>query len=270
MSAIWCRFLSFWVLFFSILSPLALSEMDPSLTDGKAKVYSVKGYAVILRQGNPIEKSLKVGDEIRAGDRIETGRGAVVSVQFDHGLKNAVRIPAESRAIFESLEPTVIRLEDGAIFNIVDGLAQGHSWKVRSPAAVAAVRGTVFVIRYGMSNGDYFAATVHVPDDGKNSMIEISSLASGESVRVVEGKALKFKKNEPLGDHLVQDLDPATIQDAADFYAEIVAERPSAEVSAHILEPIAEFTETTCDASGQNCSMQTCKMSASGKVCEYA
>ncbi len=252
-------------------SPNAFSESDPSLSDGIAKVYSVKGYAVITRQGSPIEKNLKAGDEIRAGDKVDAGKGAAVSIQFDHDLKNAVRIPAESRAVFESIEPTVIRLENGSLFSVVDGLAEGSTWKVSSPAAVAAVRGTVFIVRYGISNGDYFAATVDVPDDGKNSAIEISSLTDGGHVRITEGKALGLKKGEILGEQLIQNLNPESIKDASDFYSEILAERPEAEnAAASVAEPLAEFTERTCDASGQNCSTQTCKMTEAGKVCEYS
>ncbi len=264
------RILNFFFCLSLLMVPAGFSGIDPSLNDGKAKVYAVKGHAVIIKNGSPIEKKLKAGDEISVGDSVQSGKGTAVSIQFDHGLQNAVRIPAESRVVFESIEPTIIRIEAGAVFNIVDGLAKGSSWKVTTPVAVAAVRGTVFMVRYGISNGDYFAATIDVPDDGKNSTIEISSLTGAESIRVSEGRSLGLKKGQALNEAVPQNLDLSAVQEAADFYAEILTERPSSEEEAmSAAEPIAEFTEKTCDAAGQNCSTQICKMTESGKICEY-
>lgn len=265
------RILNFVFCLSLLMVPAGFSGIDPSLNDGKAKVYAVKGHAVIIKNGNPIEKKLKTGDEISAGDSVQSGKGTVVSIQFDHELQNAVRIPPESRVFFESIEPTIIRIEDGAVFNIVDGLAKGSFWKVATPAVVAAVRGTVFVVRYGISNDDYFAATIDVPDDGKNSVIEISSLTGAESIRIGEGTSLGLKKGQSLEGVLPQDLDPEAVQGVMDFYAEILAERPESEEEApRVAEPIAEFTEKTCDAAGQNCSTQICRMTETGKICEYA
>lgn len=140
-----------------------------------------------------------------------------------------------------------------------------------TPVAVAAVRGTVFVIRYGISNGDYFAATVDIPDDGKTSAIEVSSLTGAESIRIVEGRSLGLKKGQAMDGAVPENLDTAAVQDVAEFYAEILAERPETEEEAmSVTEPIAEFVEKVCDSSGENCSIQTCKMTEAGKVCEYS
>jgi|GEM_PF-4661158 len=243
---------------------------DPSLRDGRAEVYGVKGYVALIKKSSPIEKKVKRGDVIESGDTIETGTGANISIRFDDGKKNVIRIPADSKATFVNIEPTEIKIENGSIFNIVDGLANGSHWKVSTPAAVAAVRGTVFLVTYGISGGDFFAATLDVPDDGKNSMIEIGSLTGAGSVMVSEGNQLDFKKGAVLDQQNVQLLNPTAMNEIRSFYEEVKSERQEPETeNGATPEALAEFTESTCDADGRNCSSTVCHMTDAGKVCDY-
>ena len=149
----------------SIDAHMFAPKPDGSEKDGMAKVYELQGKALITPKGSPEEKILKVGDEIHIGDSVYTEKGASLSISFDSRKQNAVRIPAETKATFTSIEPTDIKLDDGSIFNVVNGLAAGSTWKITTPSAVAAVRGTVFLVRYEAANGQMYAATVDVPDD---------------------------------------------------------------------------------------------------------
>ena len=248
----------------------AQNNLDMSARDGAATIHKVTGYAVLTKMGNPIEKDLKVGDVIQSGDQIQTGTGSALTIYFDKSKQNAIRIPAETSAVFTSIEPTSIELKSGSVFNVVDGLANGSSWKVTTPSAVAAVRGTVFMITF--IGGKFYAATLNVPNDGKTSAIEVTSIADESKVNVFEGKEVSLEKTESLSIDKVVDLHPETVSTLQSFFQEVQSERHAIEEQdgGSVPEPLAEFTETTCDASGKNCSTKTCKQTSNGEVCTYA
>lgn len=204
-------------------------QAETSLMDGKAYVYKVEGKAVLLKSGSPIEAQAKVGDLIQPGDKIFTEKNASVAIAFDYMKKNAVQIPSETQAVFNSIEPTDIQLEDGAVFSAVDGLVKGSSWKVTTPAAVAAVRGTVYLVSFEASNGDFFAATVDVPDDGKTSAIEIQPLDGKGEAFVPEGKEISLREGQEPSNEMVQDLKPEVVAEIKQFFEVLKSERTEAE-----------------------------------------
>jgi len=190
-------------------------------TDGKARVYEIQGSAFISKKGSPVEKKLKNGDVINAGDKIHTDAASQVSIAFDESYKNAVHIPQNSTAVIESIEPTHIRIENGAVFSAVDGLPQGSTWKVSTPAAIAAVRGTLYLVNFQAADGRFFAATVNVPDDGKNSAIDIQQVLGNGSANVPEGKEITLKQGETPNDSLVNDLDPTVLDEILKFFEKL-------------------------------------------------
>lgn len=200
-------------------------QAEASLTDGKAYVYKVDGKAVLVKSGSPIEANVKVGDLIQPGDKILTEKNASVAIAFDYLKKNAVQIPSETQAVFNSIEPTDIKLEDGSVFSAVDGLVKGSSWKVTTPAAVAAVRGTVYLVSYESSNGEFFAATVDVPDDGKTSAIEIQPIDGKGEAFVPEGKEISLREGEAPSNEMVQDLKPEVVTEIKQFFEVLKTER---------------------------------------------
>ncbi len=251
--------------------PVLTTSFDSTSSDGLAKVYKIKGGSVLMQKGNPIEKNLKAGDKIAAGDTVFTLKGASLTISFDSGKLNVVRIPADSKVTFINIEPTEMKIETGSVFNVVDGLAQGSTWKVTTPTAVAAVRGTVFLTTF--MNGEFYAATLSVPDDGKDSMITIQSVLDGGIAKIFEGKEMILKEAETPEQEAVRNLNPARVAELLSFYQEVLSERPeSEEVPAEpaSLEVLSESNEMICDASGENCSTKTCKQTTAGEVCTYS
>lgn len=190
-------------------------------TDGKARVYIVKGDVKRAKEGSPVEKKLKKGDTIEPGDTIYTGKGATTSITFDENYKNAVQIPENSQAVIVSIEPTEIKVTNGSIYSAIDGLPQGGTWKVSTPAAVAAVRGTLYVVTFLAADGSFYAATVDVPDDGKSSSIDIQEIDGTTDANVPEGKEITFKEGETPDPSLVGDLDPSTIEEILEFFRQL-------------------------------------------------
>lgn len=207
--------------------------VDSSTSDGKASVYHLDGKAMITPKGNPQERALKVGDQIGIGDAVYTERGASLSISFDNRKQNAVRIPAETKATFTSIEPTDIKLDDGTIFSVVNGLAKGSTWKVTTPSAVAAVRGTVFETTYHADTKEFFAATLEVADDGKTSAIEIESLVGEGMAEIVEGKEISFKEGETPSQERVQDFTSEKMAEVQKFNQDVSMERQKSEDSSN-------------------------------------
>ena len=190
-------------------------------TDGKARVYELQGAVFITKKGSPVERKLKKGDVIQAGDTIHTDVNSKVSITFDESYKNAIQIPANSTAVVETIEPTNIHIVKGSVFSAVDGLPQGSTWKVSTPSAVAAVRGTLYLVNFQAADGRFFAATVNVPDDGKNSAIDIQDVTGKGTANVPEGKEINLKQGEASNDSLVKDLDPTVLDEILKFFEKL-------------------------------------------------
>ncbi len=191
-------------------------------TDGKARAYEVQGNVTVVKKGSPDEVKLRKGDILEAGDKIYTDAGSAVSITFDENYKNAVHVTENSKAVFEGIEPTNIRIINGSIFSAVDGLPQGSTWKVTTPAAVAAVRGTLYLVNFQASSGQFFAATVNVPDDGKASAIDIQEVKGGGSANVAEGKEITLKQGQSASNSLVKDLDTTVLTEVLNFFEKLI------------------------------------------------
>ena len=198
------------------------AQQEPTLKDGLGRVYEIKGKAMISEQGSPVERKLKVGDIVKAGDSVYTAKKSSVSIVFDFLKQNAAHIPESSRAVFTSIEPTDIKLESGSVFSAVDGLPQGSTWKVTTPVAVAAVRGTLYFVRFEAESGEFYAATVNVPDDGRDSAIEISLVTADNLASVAEGKQITLREGDSSGlQDMVQDLNPEAVKEIQQFFNDI-------------------------------------------------
>lgn len=120
------------------------SDTD-SMTDQKAKVFNVEGSVEIRRAGSNQWTNLQESDVINEGDKIRTSTSSSADIYYDEYLLNFVRIEPESEITFTAIEPTRIDLNEGGIFNNLDGLISGTEYEVATPTSVAAVRGTRFM-----------------------------------------------------------------------------------------------------------------------------
>ncbi len=227
------------------------AEQGNSLSDQKGRVYQIDGKAMITRQGSPVESKLKVGDLVQVGDAIYTKEKSSVSITFDYLKKNAVHIPESSRAVFNSIEPTDIKLENGSVFNAVEGLPQGSTWKVTTPVAVAAVRGTVYLVRFETATGEFYAATVDVPDDGRNSAIDIQLIERDGLANVPEGKEITLREGETPSGDIVKDLSPEAVAEIQKFFQQLQSEQEKAEEDAKSEAEKSESSEESQESESQ-------------------
>ncbi len=139
-----------------LLLSLALSS-SAALAQQACEVVSVSGEAQRVDG-----KALAVGDKLDVGATLRTGATGRVRLKFVDGSvlvladKSQLRIDAFSAASGQPRAAELL-LELGLVGQRVTPSADG-SWKVRTPTAVTAVRGTEFSVEVG----DDRATAVHV------------------------------------------------------------------------------------------------------------
>lgn len=79
---------------------------------------------------------------LKEGGEIKTEQDASCEIAFAPGALNVVKIRASSKARLESIEPAVLRIEEGGLYSLLDDLQPGNSFRVVSPAATVTAHGT--------------------------------------------------------------------------------------------------------------------------------
>lgn len=168
---------------------------EATLTDKKATIVEFQGKARIRSKGSTTWNEVTKGMTIHEGDELLTGKNGFIDLTYDSRLLNVARIDANTVALFQSIEPTVLKLQDGTIFNALDGLAPGSSYKISTDTAVAAVRGTHFGVV--AQNGNFLDVAVTVDTKPHISRVEVFDLKRQETFDVVEDKQLTFQGDKP-------------------------------------------------------------------------
>ncbi len=122
---------------------------DPSV----ARVIAVEGRAFLSNQ-KVLKQPLRVGQRLEAGDQVDTGIASAVDLVFDEELRNVVRVEENSRMeVRQSVAVITARLERGGIFAILKNLPQDSTFEVRTPTAIASVRGSEYRTTFDPAEG---------------------------------------------------------------------------------------------------------------------
>ena len=105
-------------------------------------------------------RDAQVGQAIRRGATVRTGPSS--SCEITWGTQNIIQVQESTIAVIDvgSLTPGV-RLTAGAVaavLNRVDAISSRGSFRVRTPSAVAGVRGTVFFVKVEDARNTYLCA----------------------------------------------------------------------------------------------------------------
>ncbi len=155
-----------------------------------AKVLTIEGQVEISRQAagqaamQPI--AFKAEDTLRAGDRITTGKNGRLVLGLSDGSQ-AVIAPKTS-VVIEDLSQS-----PRTLFNIIKGKTRIHieklggrpnPYKVNTPTAVIAVRGTIFDVMVGESDTEVFLVEGEVAVINRRLPDSPRILRAGEMTRV--------------------------------------------------------------------------------------
>lgn len=118
-------------------------------------------------------QSVKIGQEIKDGDIVETGEQSYLEAWF--GKQSAFRVREDSRVVFNISDQVTPEVQKGKIMSILE---KKSNYQVRTPAAVAAVRGTIFFVSVLSNEQTYFCAcngSVAIEDDQHKELTLLSS-----------------------------------------------------------------------------------------------
>lgn len=115
----------------------------------------------------------KSGYQIQNGDIVETGSQSYLEAHF--GKQSAVRIREESKVIFNITDNIVLDVQNGSVLNILEKRSR---YLVKTPSAVAAIRGTIFFTNILDEHNTYFCAcngTIAIEDNNGKALNQLSS-----------------------------------------------------------------------------------------------
>jgi len=153
------------------------------------EVVRVSGDAQLVRKGEP-SVPLAEGAALVKGDQIAVGPGATADLAFDPAWENTARLNSNTRVTVQSLDPVKLSMVSGDVYSRLERLAPGSSFEVKTPTAVAVVRGTRFRTTHqgGMTTiyNDSETSLVYVYhlDENGNRSGRAIVLKPGESITV--------------------------------------------------------------------------------------
>ncbi len=175
----------FWL--FSLAGPLAAreGEREARLTETRGEVTL---YTAEEPEGAPAEKDMP----LETGDRIRTGEDSSAEVSLDGQHVVSLRENTDFTLSAARAAETELKIALGSLLAKIGALFGSESLRVRTPTAVAAVRGTEFGVEVP---SDREETTVGVFDEGK---LEVSGEAGAPEILIANQETLVARGARPL------------------------------------------------------------------------
>ena len=123
------------------------------------EIVSIRGDVEVLLADEEDYMEAEEDMFLQAGDSIKTADASYAELAFDEEAENIVRIEEDTYAVFILGDDEKIELLEGEIFSTINSLPAGASFEIRTPTAVAAMRGTDWLTRVDEYGTDIEAVT---------------------------------------------------------------------------------------------------------------
>lgn len=162
-----------------------------------AVVMYASGERTHIQNGQSVD--LEPQDLIRAGDEIETGANGKVSVQCSSGVIFQIgpgsHIQVTDLVSGSASESVFVRLNAGSLSSVVSRENGAQSVEIRTPTAVANVRGTEFLVE---AEEDETSVLV------QEGEVEVED-ASGNKARAKAGRFVRAHRRERIRDEILDE-----------------------------------------------------------------
>jgi len=155
-----------------------------------ARVIEAKGDVQIKKEPKSTWEKAKINIFLDKQAEIKTGKSSECTLAFDEELKNLLTIKENSEIKIENLKPASIVLPQGRVFSLIDDIAKVEKFEIRTPTAIAGVRGTGESVEFssGCASVKCFENKVFVQGlTNQGAATGGQALASGFGVKVCEG-----------------------------------------------------------------------------------
>ena len=168
----------------------------PEEAEWDARFTNVTGEVYVRSAGEEDWRKAEAQVPLQKGDEVQTGPSAAAEIALDG--ENVVELGADSQMTVGALEKqsSTVELTMGSLIAKLASLLGQREFKVKTPSAVAAVRGTEFGVEV-----DEEETSVGVFDEGKVSVRRSDAqeevlLEPGREVGVRRGQALRARALE--------------------------------------------------------------------------
>jgi hypothetical protein len=107
-----------------------------------AKIVDIEGEVSTRKDENVSWQKAKPGMYLADEAEIKTGLDSECTITFDEELDNMMTIKGDSHIKMEDVKGGKVYLPQGRVFSIIDDLAKLQDFQVRTPTAIAGVKGT--------------------------------------------------------------------------------------------------------------------------------
>lgn len=177
-------FLLIFVGCFFIEMPIAHAETD---YNAKITIFAKSKDVKVLKMGQTNWEDANVGMDLKTNDEIKTAKDSFVELKLDN-VKNIIRIKDSSQVkITQTLKLVEMDLKKGDMLSLLKDL-KSSDFKVKTPTAVAGVRGTGFesITKEESSTFKAHEESIYVRgiDEKGNAMEKVSRIDEGFSAVV--------------------------------------------------------------------------------------
>lgn len=181
---------------FLIVFLLAVSVFDADSQAARvAEIIYVSGAVRIKTSASPDWVDAQEGMIIKEGDIVKTGDGSSAELAFGEELDNIINVFPNSQLVISSMNPGLVRLEEGRVFSLIKKLSKGSRFEVRTPTAVAGARGTGWGtgLLNDITQVEAFEKSVYVAGLGENNKLSgLRDMPEGFGTSVAKGGPGEF------------------------------------------------------------------------------
>jgi ferric-dicitrate binding protein FerR (iron transport regulator) len=167
--------------FFLVLS------LIPAGHAADATLAEANGRVKLTRAGKSFHVAARKGDALSFGDKIQTGEGAVAHIVFKDGATVLVK-GSSKLTLSGSKKDAIVSFDIGEfLIGLKRKLRKDEKFSVKTPAATAAIRGTLF---WGLSDDNKdttyacFVDQIEIEAAGRKLMLE-----KGQKVKIPFGES---------------------------------------------------------------------------------
>jgi hypothetical protein len=224
--------------------------LTPSLLLAEAfTVKSLQGTPKFRAKGQFKVASINVGDELAPGGRIKMAEGDALALSTSMG--DEIELSGKTYMKLEALsqvgEKSTLKLElfQGLVSNKVHSLKADSVYQVRTPSAVAGVRGTEFTCLV-----DESGETEIVVDEGEVAVADADG--TGEGVSVSAGQKASVNKTGGIEVKTVENQDNTGDQGASSgsedsSSSDEATNEAASEATEAVVEEVADTVQDTYD-----------------------
>jgi hypothetical protein len=171
-----------------------IAHFTPSLFAQSVKIIDLKGCVTVKQNAQLDWKKAKIDMTLYKDAEVKTEKKSECTIAFDDEISNALTLKEDSHIKLESILPANVYLPQGRVFSLIDDIAKIEDFEIRTPTAIAGVRGTglsAVAKKDGCSTFSSFENSVNVQgSDQQGNKTNQKNLPSGFGINVCEGGML--------------------------------------------------------------------------------